>query len=72
MMTTLVANPVNTIPVVLIFGVFILLIFIAAAFSKIKLIGVFGALLLIVFGIWLYVGGIYIEVGKSIVTIIGS
>ena len=61
-------TPVNTLPVIAAFAGLILLIFIAAALSKIKLIGVVGALLLILLGVWLFTGGIYLETGKNIIS----
>ena len=61
-------TPVNTLPVIAVFGGLILLIFIAAALSKIKLIGVIGALLMILLGIWLFTGGIYLETGRNIIS----
>jgi len=60
--------PVNTLPVIAAFAGLILLIFIAAMFSKIKLIGVVGAFLLILLGIWLFTNGIYVETGKETVS----
>jgi hypothetical protein len=55
----------NTLETLGVFAVLILLIFISAAWSNIKIIGVVGAFLLILLGIWIYMDGIYYYVGDK-------
>jgi hypothetical protein len=62
-----VLGPVNnSIETLGIFAALILLIFISAAWSNVKIVGVVGALLLLLLGIWIYTDGIYYYVGDKL------
>lgn len=55
----------NTVETLGLFVGLIIVIFISSAFSNIKIIGVVGAFLLLLLGIWVYMDGIYYYVGDS-------
>lgn len=63
--TPIPAPATNTIETLMLFVGLILVIFIACAFSNIKIIGVLGAFLLLLLGIWIYTDGIYYYVGDN-------